>query len=156
MDKLDKKEQEWVNIVRDEKKYRGSTFGLLYKELEAALPKGEAEKIVKKALNEYAKAKAKKKDPEPFDAEAWVRQGNRLINESEVEHTKNSIVLKMKFCPFVEGLKEIGLSKEEVAHYCDVASITDYGKAEAHGMRVKVDGGLAKGLDVCKLEIFKD
>jgi len=59
----------------------------------------------------------------------------------------------MKHCALVEAWKEMGLSKEEVAKFCDIAMEGDRGRAAAHGVKMELNETIGKGDDFCRLVI---
>jgi len=51
----------------------------------------------------------------------------------------------------VEAWKEMGLSAEDVDLFCDIAMDGDRGRAEYHGIELKLEETLAKNDDFCRI-----
>jgi len=154
--KNDEKTQEMVEKVRAAIKDRATWFALLYNAFKEALPEDKVEELSRKAIFEFGKMKAKK-DTKPFSHKEWVSKheskGSALVFDSDIEICGDHSVQKMKHCALVEAWKEMGLSKEDVAKFCDIAMEGDRGRAAAHGVKMELNETIGKGDDFCRLVI---
>lgn len=67
--------------------------------------------------------------------------------------TEEKAVIRFVPCPLVEAWKEIGCTKEEIAHYCDLICSGDYGHAEATGLTAVWKKLVSHGDDYCEIEL---
>ena len=154
----DEKTQEMITKVRAAIKDRAVWFALLYKAFKETLPEAKVEELCRKAIFEFGKMKGKK-DKLPFDFKEWVNKheekGSALVFDSDIEICEDHSIQRMKHCALVEAWKEMGLSDEEVAKFCDIAMEGDRGRAEYHGVKMELKETLGKGDKFCKLVISK-
>jgi len=153
---MDQQKQEMIDKVRAAIKDRATWFALLYKEFAQVLPEEEVQRICRKAIHRFGLMKAEK-DPKDFSPQAWVRKhvekGSSLVFDSDIEIAPDHAVQQMKFCALVEAWKEMGLSAEEIALFCDIAMEGDRGRADGHGVRMELLQTIGKGDPCCRLVI---
>lgn len=151
--------KEMIEKIRAAIKDRAVWFALLYRSFQEALPQEEVERLARKAVREFGRLKALR-DPVDFSPRAWVERhvekGSSLVFDSDVEALEGKAVQKMKHCPLVEAWREMGCSEEEIRLFCDIAMEGDRGRAEAHGIGMKLQERIAQGNPFCRLEIFEN
>lgn len=151
-------EKEMVQRIRAAIKDRAIWFALLYRSFGEALPQQEVERLARKAIRQFGRMKALK-DPVDFSPRAWVEKhvekGSSLVFDSDVEVKEGTAVQKMKHCPLVEAWREMGCTEEEIRLFCDIAMEGDRGRAEAHGVGMRLQERIALGDPYCRLEILE-
>jgi len=151
--------REIIEKVRAAIKDRAVWFALLYRSFQEALPAQEVERLSRKAIREFGRMKALK-DPVDFSPRAWVEKhvekGSSLVFDSEVEAGGGYALQRMKYCPLVEAWREMGCTEEEIKLFCDIAMEGDRGRAQAHGVGMKLRERIALGDPCCRLEIFEN
>ena len=144
--------------IRAAVKDRATWLALLYRSFKTALSDEEAERLARKAIFEYGRMKAAR-DRDDFSPSAWVEshveKGSSLVFDSDIETGDSVAVQQMKYCPLVEAWKEMGCSPEEMELFCDIAMEGDRGRAHANGVRMELEGTLARGDDCCTLKIHR-
>lgn len=152
-------EKEMIEKIRAAIKDRALWFALLYRSFKEVFPQEEVERLARKAIREFGRMKALK-DPVDFSPRAWVEKhvekGSSLVFDSDVEVQEKGAVQKMKHCPLVEAWREMGCTEEEIRLFCDIAMEGDRGRAQAHGVGMKLQERIARGDPHCRLEIFED
>ncbi len=152
-------QEEMVQKLRAAIKDRAVWFALLYRSFQETLPREEVERLARRAIREFGRMKALK-DPVDFSPRAWVEKhvekGSSLVFDSEVEAQQDRALQRMKHCPLVEAWREMGCTEEEIRLFCDIAMEGDRGRAEAHGVGMRLQERIAQGDPHCRLEIFRD
>jgi len=152
--------EEMIQKVRAAIQDRATWFALLFEEFSRELPEEKVIELSRKAIHRFGLLKAQK-DPEPFRAKDWVlrhkAKGSADIFDSDIEYDEAQAIQKMKFCALVEAWKALGLSKERIELFCDIAMEGDRGRADGHeGIRMELQETIAKGCEFCKLIILQE
>ena len=147
-----------IQKVRAAIRDRAIWFALLFDEFSKILPEEKVVELCKKAIFKFGLLKAAK-DPVPFSAKEWVirhsEKGSAEIFDTDIEYSELQAIQKMKHCALVEAWQEMGLSREKIALFCDIAIEGDKGRAHGHAdMNIELHETIAKGCDFCKLVIF--
>ncbi len=145
-----------VERIRSAVRDRAVWFAFLYEEVERLLPPDRIESAARKAIFAFGGRKAKG-DPTDFCARAWVERhvskGSAAVFDSVIEVLPGRAVQRMRKCPLVEAWEELGLSRDRVALFCDIAMEGDRGRAAAHGIRMELAETLGKGDCFCHLVV---
>jgi len=81
--------------------------------------------------------------------------GGEIFEPAKVEVKGSGCILRMNSCPLVEAWEEMGLSSEEIAILCDMASAIDYGTFEGMGYDLEFTHQIGRGESYCELVISK-
>jgi hypothetical protein len=152
-----------LQALRNEIKNRALMYYEMYLQLSAELGSKEAIRLMGAAI--YQRGKDKGKQLGERIGEPNLMAGARTFGEGEdamdafghqvVEASDARAVLRLNRCPLVEAWDEAGLSPEEKAIMCDIASRVDFGKFEAAGYRLRFACRIADGAGSCDLEVTK-
>ncbi len=145
-------EKELITKFRAAIKDRATWFALLYREFLSELPAATVEKASRNAIYAYGKLKASR-DTADFSAgellDNFVETGGAKIFDAKIENTAEGVLNKVHNCALVDAWKEMNCSQEEVELFCDIAMDGDRGRAEGHGLTLKLRETLAKNDDYC-------
>jgi hypothetical protein len=149
--------EDWILKVRAAIKDRATWLALLYRSFLESLPPEEVERLCRKAIYQFGRMKAGK-DPAGLSPQAWVRRhvdkGSARVFDSDVEERQDGALQKMKHCALVEAWSEMGCSAEEIDLLCDIAMEGDRGRADGHGLGMRLEERIGRGDPCCMLEIF--
>lgn len=137
---------------------RARYAGFMYKEL----GKEEFDKMGEVCFHDYGLNRTTNipgKRGEPRTMADWITDNNGVgsaceWNELTYEDQDKCIVRFHGKCALVKGWEDMGLSREEVIHMCDVICYGDYGVAEGLGVKCFYNYTNADGVhDGCELVI---
>jgi len=147
-------QKETVERVRAAIMDRAIWFALLFRSFEEELGREETVRIARKAIRNYGRYKGSL-DGRKLTAEEMMENfqtsGGARIFGAEIETGEEWIENRVGFCALVEAWKEMGLSAEDVDLFCDIAMDGDRGRAEYHGIELKLEETLAKNDDFCRI-----
>lgn len=152
-----------LKALRDEIKNRALIYSKIYRQLSAELGSKDAIRLMSSAVYERGKDKGEqlgRKIGEPDLVRlacAFVegKDGVDAFGHQVVEASDSRAVLRLNRCPLVEAWDEAGLSREEKAIMCDIASRIDFGKFEGAGYRLTFTCRIADGDETCDMELTK-
>ncbi len=146
--------KETVEKVRAAIKDRAVWFALLFRAFEGELGRDEAVRIARKAIRNYGHYKGSL-DGKKLSAEEMMERfetsGGTRIFGAEIEACDEWMENRVGYCALVEAWKEMGLSSDDVNLFCDIAMDGDRGRAEYHGVELRLEETLARNDGFCRI-----
>jgi len=147
-------QQETVDKVRGAIKDRAIWFGLLFRAFEQELGREETVKIARKAIRAFGHYKGGL-DGKRLTAEEMMERfeasGGARIFGAEIRVDGAWVENRVGYCALADAWKELGLPDEDVDLFCDIAMEGDRGRAEYHGIELKLEETLAKHDGFCRI-----
>ncbi len=149
---------EMTEAIRMAIQDRATWFYLLINEFKAA--GYETDEPVKKAIFKFGQLKGKKigaaASPKAFFDGIGTPVSRMAFEMEDAGVADQQGAYRFHHCALVEAWKNLGASREEVAHLCELASCGDFGVISCSpGLELKFNDLIAKGDAYCELVVTR-
>jgi hypothetical protein len=150
-----------IDLARMMIEHRATWMALMYEEMEKA--GADAEKITRAAVRRCGNIhgmgiKSRCSDPKDvtvFNKVFLFEDGKKNFEIDVVEADKQHLKAEFHYCALVAAWQKLGLSREKIELFCDIAMDGDRGIAEAMGLKFDLGDTISHGCATCKLHFHK-
>lgn len=150
-----------IDLARMCIEHRATWMALTYEEMEKA--GADAEKITRAAVRRCGNIhgmgiKSRCSDPKDvavFNKVFLFEDGKKNFEIEVVEVDKTHLKAEFHYCALVAAWQKLGLSREKIELFCDIAMDGDRGIAEAMGLKFDLGDTISHGCATCKLHFHK-